>query len=175
MALRFGLVVHPHKGALLLRRVCFNTHCMATNAVFQRVVESCFAVQIDIPRPETDPIDPVRATAIALANRLDLQSRAAARTDADRQVLFARNQLLPQVDVNFAPKKGTPAVHTDLGDLFLPMDGLIDVAAERERRTKEKEQIVSEIQKVEQKLANPAFTQKVPESVLLEHPSKLWP
>ena len=78
-----------------------------------------------------------------------------------------------EVDANFTPKKGTPAVHTDLGDLFLPMDGLIDVAAERERRTKEKEQILGEIQKVEQKLANPAFTQKVPESVLLEHQKRL--
>lgn len=61
-----------------------------------------FEVQMDIPRPDADPIDIERATSIALANRLDLQSRAADRADADRQVRFARNQLLPQVDVNFA-------------------------------------------------------------------------
>jgi outer membrane protein TolC len=42
------------------------------------------------------------ATAIALANRLDLKSRRSAADDAENQIRFSRNQLLPQVDVNFA-------------------------------------------------------------------------
>ena len=61
-----------------------------------------FEVQADIPRPGTEPIDVKNATGIALANRLDLKSRVAASADADNQVRFSRNQLLPQVDVNFA-------------------------------------------------------------------------
>jgi len=60
------------------------------------------AVDSNVPRPSIDPIDLPGATAIALANRLDLKSRAAARDDADNQIRFSRNQLLPQVDVNFA-------------------------------------------------------------------------
>jgi outer membrane protein TolC len=60
-----------------------------------------FAVDAAVPKPGTDPIDVASATAIALANRLDLKSRVASRDDADNQIRFTRNQLLPQVDVNF--------------------------------------------------------------------------
>jgi valyl-tRNA synthetase len=49
----------------------------------------------------------------------------------------------------------------------------MDVAAEKSRLTKEKEKYESEIVKVEQKLANPNFTQKVPPQVLLEHQQRL--
>ncbi|MGE0862830.1 MAG: TolC family protein [Vicinamibacterales bacterium] len=55
-----------------------------------------------VPRPSTEPIDVAQATALALGNRLDLQSRIASRDDAENQIRFARNQLLPQVDVNLA-------------------------------------------------------------------------
>ena len=41
------------------------------------------------------------------------------------------------------------------------------------RLTKDLEKISTEIGKVEQKLANPAFTQKVPASVLQEHQQRL--
>ena len=74
---------------------------------------------------------------------------------------------------DYQPPKGTPAVKSDLGELFLPLEGLIDVAAEKIRLTKEVEKIQSEIMKVEQKLANPNFTQKVPPAVLAEHEQRL--
>ncbi|HEY4415349.1 MAG TPA: valine--tRNA ligase, partial [Verrucomicrobiae bacterium] len=67
-----------------------------------------------------------------------------------------------EVDVHYAPPKGTPSVNLSLGELFLPLEGLIDVAAEKIRLTKEVEKDQAEIAKVEQKLANPNFTQKVP-------------
>jgi valyl-tRNA synthetase len=47
------------------------------------------------------------------------------------------------------------------------------VAAEKTRLTKELEKIDGEITKVEQKLGNPAFTQKVPVEVLKEHQKRL--
>ena len=50
---------------------------------------------------------------------------------------------------------------------------MIDVEAEKVRLSKELEKITTEITKVEQKLANPAFTQKVPANVLLEHQQRL--
>jgi valyl-tRNA synthetase len=78
-----------------------------------------------------------------------------------------------EVDAQYVPRKGTLSARSDLGDLFLPMEGLVDVAAERARLTKELEKIVAEITKVEQKLANPAFTQKVPPEVLEEHKKRL--
>jgi valyl-tRNA synthetase len=45
--------------------------------------------------------------------------------------------------------------------------------AERERVRKEMAKVEAEIQKTEQKLANPAFAQKAPPAVLEEHRKRL--
>ncbi len=73
------------------------------------------------------------------------------------------------LDISNAVAKGTPMNLTPLGSLFLPLDGLIDVAAERERLGKEIAKVTDELAKVRAKLANPGFTEKVPQSVLDEH------
>ena len=78
-----------------------------------------------------------------------------------------------KVVTDFEPKKGTPVVHSNLGTLFLPLEGLVDVEAEKGRLTKELEKAQAEMVKVEQKLNNPAFTQKVPANVLAEHQKRL--
>ena len=78
-----------------------------------------------------------------------------------------------EVNDAYQPPKGTPTVNSKLGELFLPLEGLIDVAAEKIRLGKEIEKIQSEIVKVEQKLANPSFTAKVPPAVLAEHQQRL--
>ncbi len=77
------------------------------------------------------------------------------------------------LDPGYAPKKGTPTALTKLGELYLPLDGLIDVEAERMRLTKDLAKVQSEIEKVEQKLGNPSFAQKVPPAVLEEHKQRL--
>jgi valyl-tRNA synthetase len=74
-----------------------------------------------------------------------------------------------EVDAAFQPKKGTPAALTPLGELFLPLDGLIDVEAERARVGKEVAKVESELEKVTAKLADTNFTSKVPQKVLDEH------
>ena len=78
-----------------------------------------------------------------------------------------------EVNADYLPPKGTPVVASPLGELFLPLEGLIDVAAEKIRLGKEIEKNQSEIVKVEQKLANPNFTTKVPPAVLVEHEQRL--
>ena len=78
-----------------------------------------------------------------------------------------------EINESYAPKKGTPTAHTPMGELFLPLEGHVDPAAEIARLTKEKEKIQAEIGKVAQKLANPAFAQKVPATVLAEHQQRL--
>jgi len=83
-----------------------------------RELDAPFSVAADIPRPREQPIDVDEAVAEALANRLDLQSLTAASGDADRQVSFARNQLLPQVDVNVVYTRRQTA------DGFIPSFGL---------------------------------------------------
>jgi valyl-tRNA synthetase len=78
-----------------------------------------------------------------------------------------------ELNPEYEAPKGTPAVHSELGELYLPLEGLIDAEAEKARLTKELAKIDSEIQKVEQKLNNPAFIQKVPPAVLAEHQQRL--
>jgi valyl-tRNA synthetase len=73
------------------------------------------------------------------------------------------------VDAAFAPTQGTPSALTPLGTLFLPLDGLIDVEAERSRIGKEVAKTESELEKVTAKLADEKFTSKVPQKVLDEH------
>jgi valyl-tRNA synthetase len=73
------------------------------------------------------------------------------------------------VDATFTPAKGTPTTLTPLGELFLPLDGLIDVEAERARMTKEIAKVETELGKVKAKLADPTFTGKVPAAVLEDH------
>jgi valyl-tRNA synthetase len=77
-----------------------------------------------------------------------------------------------EVDPNYQSKKGTPTVLSPLGELYLPLEGL-DVAAEKARLTKELTKIDAEIEKVQAKLNNPNFTQKVPPAVLEEHQKRL--
>jgi outer membrane protein len=60
-----------------------------------------FDVETAIPRSD-EPIDLDDAIGAAVESRLDLKSVVAYGADADRQVSYARNQLLPQVDVNLA-------------------------------------------------------------------------
>jgi valyl-tRNA synthetase len=78
-----------------------------------------------------------------------------------------------EVSANYQPGKNTMTVRAELGDLFLPLEGLIDKVAETARLKKELEKIEAEAAKVEQKLANPNFTQKVPANVLAEHKQRL--
>jgi valyl-tRNA synthetase len=113
--------------------------------------------------------------------------RAEARFPANKKVKFILKpaQELPPNDIaviklllnaealeinpDYAPGKGVSSVKAELGELYLPLEGLVDTAAELARLTKELEKISAEVVKVEQKLANPNFTQKVPPEVLAEH------
>ena len=78
-----------------------------------------------------------------------------------------------EVDPGYEAAKGTLAAHAAAGDLFLPMEGLTDVAAEMARQRKELEKIEAEILKSERTLANPAFARNAPPAVLGEHQKRL--
>ncbi len=92
----------------------------------------------------------------------------------DRQVLaLLLNAESFEVTPGFEPPKGTPVVHSALGDLFMPLTGLVDIEAEKARLQKELQKAEAEIAKVQQKLNNPQFVQKVPPQVLAEHQQRL--
>ncbi len=92
--------------------------------------------------------------------------------DAEVIRILLNSEALEIVE-DYQAKKGTPTAHTPLGELFLPLEGLVDVATEKARLTKERERIETEILKVQQKLASPAFVQKAPPQVLQEHQQRL--
>ena len=73
------------------------------------------------------------------------------------------------VDHAFTGKQGTPVAITPLGELFMPLEGLIDVEAERARLGKDLAKANDELAKVQAKLADEKFTSKVPQKVLDEH------
>ena len=69
--------------------------------------------------------------------------------------------------------KGTPRISSVLGDLYLPLEGLIDFEAEKSRLTKEVNKIEKEIEKVQVKLENTNFTERAPIEVLDEQRARL--
>jgi valyl-tRNA synthetase len=113
-------------------------------------------------------IDPAKKVKFVLRPGGELP---AAELEVLRLLLNAES--LDVVNASWQPDKGTPSASNSLGELYMPLAGLVDFAAERSRLTKEREKIVAEIGKVEQKLANPNFSQKVPANVLEEHRQRL--
>ena len=78
-----------------------------------------------------------------------------------------------EMNTNFQPGKNVLAVRHESGDLFLPLEGLVDVEGEKARLKKEVEKDKAEIEKAQSKLNNPNFAQKVPAAVLEEHKARL--
>ena len=67
------------------------------------------------------------------------------------------------------PPAGTPSVVTDLGTIYMPLEGLVDLDAERKRIAAEIAKVEAELVKVEAKLADISFVEKVPANVLEDH------
>jgi valyl-tRNA synthetase len=65
--------------------------------------------------------------------------------------------------------KGTPTALTPLGQLYLPLEGLIDIEAERQRLGKELAKTEAELATVRKKLANENFVSNAPAAVVEEH------
>ncbi len=77
------------------------------------------------------------------------------------------------VDNDYEAPKGTPTALTPFGELFLPLEGLVDVEAERNRITKELEKITKEITKSTAKLSNASFVDRAPAAVVDQERARL--
>lgn len=69
------------------------------------------------------------------------------------------------------PEKAMSAVITG-AELFLPLEGLIDVDKEIARLNQELAKLNKEVERVEKKLSNPGFVNKAPENVVQEEQRK---
>ncbi len=76
-------------------------------------------------------------------------------------------------DTAYEAPKGTPTALTPFGELFLPLEGLVDVEAERTRITKELEKMSKEIAKSQAKLGNASFVDRAPAAVVEQERARL--
>ncbi|MBV9658375.1 MAG: valine--tRNA ligase [Verrucomicrobia bacterium] len=70
---------------------------------------------------------------------------------------------------DYQPPRGTPSAVTPLGDLFLPLAGLVDVAAERARIEKEIARAEADRETALKQLSNPNFIARAPAEKVAEH------
>src|SRR3712207_1396713 len=74
-----------------------------------------------------------------------------------------------ETPAQYTAPKGTPSSITPFGVLYLPLEGLIDKAAEAERLDKEIAKVKAELEKVERKLSSEQFVNGAPAAVVEEH------
>ncbi len=77
------------------------------------------------------------------------------------------------LDSTYEAPKGTPAAVTGIGEVYMPLDGLIDVEAERIRLSKEISSIEMEVKKCEGKLGNASFVDRAPPEVVAQEKARL--
>ncbi len=87
--------------------------------------------------------------------------------------LLLNAEALQPVEPAWQPTRPMPSAANSLGELFLPLEGLVDAGAERARLNREREKVAAEIARVRDKLDNPTFVQRVPPAVLEEHQRRL--
>jgi valyl-tRNA synthetase len=69
--------------------------------------------------------------------------------------------------------QGSAQAVLDETTVVLPLEGLIDIAAERARLTKDRDKTAVEAKKLSQKLANPDFVGRAPEEVVADNRERL--
>ncbi|RYD18122.1 MAG: valine--tRNA ligase, partial [Verrucomicrobiaceae bacterium] len=77
------------------------------------------------------------------------------------------------LDSAYDAPKGTPAAVTGIGEVYLPLEGFIDVEAERARLTKEISNTQLEVKKCEGKLGNASFVDRAPPEVVEQEKARL--
>ena len=88
------------------------------------------------------------------------------------QILLSQLARLESIDfVNEAPKGSVQKIFGTI-TLALPLAGLIDVAAEKERLMKEREKLASYLKGLDAKLSNEAFVSKAPANIIADQRQK---
>ncbi|MEO0018518.1 MAG: hypothetical protein RLZZ522_1801, partial [Verrucomicrobiota bacterium] len=77
------------------------------------------------------------------------------------------------LDSIYEAPQGTPAAVIPVGEVYMPLEGLIDVPAERLRLTKEIERFQAELRKSEGKLGNASFIERAPPEVVEQEQARL--
>lgn len=76
------------------------------------------------------------------------------------------------VGADYQSPSGTPAAVAELGSIFMPLEGLVDPAAERKRIEAQLVKLAKEIEAIDRKLANQDFVAKAPPAVVAQQRAK---
>ncbi len=115
-------------------------------------------LRADFGLPPTKPIDYIIKPASAAA---------AGRLEEDRAGVAAllRAETLT-VDAAFVPEKATPSAVGELGTIYMPLRGLLDVEAERGRQQAQLDKVLGDLDRVARKLGNTEFVTRAPAEVV---------
>ena len=102
----------------------------------------------------------------------DATSDTAPRLDRHRQALLRLARLSDLGTAEGTPPKGALQVIVDGATFALPLAGVIDLEEERRRLDKELAKAVAEVERYDQKLANPKFLERAPAQVVDEQRSR---
>jgi valyl-tRNA synthetase len=73
---------------------------------------------------------------------------------------------------DYQPAPGEPVALTPVGQVFLPLEGSVDLGAEKQRLEREIAKLEQEVETVRTKLANENFVNRAPVAVVEEHRSR---
>lgn len=90
-----------------------------------------------------------------------------AEIDSVKFLLNAEDVTISTVDYD-AASGSAPSMMANIGTIYMPLQGLIDVNAERVKLQTQKQQLIGWIKGSEAKLNNPAFVDRAPENVVRE-------
>ncbi len=77
-----------------------------------------------------------------------------------------------EVRPDYQPAPGEPVALTPVGQVFLPLEGSVDLGAEKQRLEREIAKLEQEVETVRKKLANENFVNRAPVAVVEEHRSR---
>ncbi len=124
-------------------------------------------LRLDRRRPESAG----RVPDSARARRSTSSSNPPWPGSADQLPTFARliNAEQVRLDPGYEAPGGVPRVLTPLGELYMPLEGVVDASAELDRVQKEIAKVENELTVVRRKLANESFVANAPAAVVQEH------
>ncbi|MCF6312045.1 MAG: valine--tRNA ligase [Verrucomicrobiales bacterium] len=73
------------------------------------------------------------------------------------------------IEQGHVAEQGVPVALTPIGKIYMPLEGLIDIDAEKKRLSKELGKAEAELVKVNKKLSNEQFVSRAPEAVIEEN------
>jgi len=98
---------------------------------------------------------------------------AAERLNADQASIVTSLRVgALTLDSSFDPPAAVPSAVSRLGTIYMPLDGVIDVDAERERLASQLEKIQASLTTATKKLENENYVNKAPEAVVAETRAK---